>query len=79
MSGKGQLFLHRKNAHADSMSFFGNRIFGKDESGLGEIHLASKILHVLRAKAASIEKNRQRVASESSVGKYIDLYHGEFL
>ncbi len=77
MSGEGQFFLHGENAHADSAGLFCGGLPRKNESSLGKIHLAGERLHLLGAKTASVEKNRQRVAGEGAVGEHIDLHHGE--
>src|SRR6267378_2441407 len=75
MSREGQFFLHGEDAHANSASLFRNGVPGKNKGSFGEIHFPRQRLHLLGTETASVEKNRQRVASEGPVGKYIDLHH----
>jgi hypothetical protein len=42
---------------------------GKNESSFGEIHFPRQGLHLLGTQAASVKKNRQRVAGEGAIGK----------
>lgn len=59
MSGKGEFFLYGEDAYADSASFVGSGVTGKNEGSFGKIHFASQRLHLLSAETTSIKEDRQ--------------------
>jgi hypothetical protein len=73
MSGKRQLFLHRK--YADSLPFlcFNLRLAREDERCFREIHLARKGLHLLVGQTAGVCENGERIAGKWRPRKNIKL------
>ena len=57
MSGKRQLFPHRKYANTLSLLSFNLWLARQDEGCFREIHLAREPLHLLVAQAARVGKN----------------------
>src|SRR5438034_7437279 len=64
MSGKRQLFLHRKYADSLPLLCFNLRLARQDEGCFREIHLASERLHLLIAQTARVCENGERIAGE---------------
>src|SRR6267378_3367367 len=73
MSGKRQLFLHRKYADPLPLLCFNLWLARQDEGCFREIHLASERLHLLVGQTARVRENRERIAGERCLRKNIEL------
>ncbi len=77
MAGKGQLFLHRKDAHPNAALSFQRRVARQNEGGFREVHLAGDGLHFLVRESPAIEKNSQRIAGKMLRREDIQLHEAE--
>jgi hypothetical protein len=73
MSGEWQFLFYREDSYADATFTFGRRVAGKDERGLGEIHLFGDGLHFGVGESVGVGEYGQRVAFEGIGSKYIPL------
>src|SRR4029077_14655823 len=73
MSGKRQLFLHRKYADPLPLVCFNLWLARQDEGCFREMHLASESLHVLVGQTARVGENGERIAGERCLRKNIEL------
>jgi hypothetical protein len=74
MSGKWQLFLHRKYADPLPLLCFNLWLARQDEGCFREIHLASEGLHFRIIQAARVSENGERISRQWPPGKNIKLY-----
>src|SRR5262249_34357499 len=75
--GKGQLFVHGKDAHTHATLAFDSRIAAEDESGFRQIHLAGDGLHLQVGQSLRVSEDGELVAFEWGGGKDIQGDEGE--
>src|SRR5882762_475465 len=73
MSGKRQLFLHRKYADPLPLLCLNLWLARQDEGCFREIHLSREGLHLLVGQTARVSENGERIAGERCLRKNIKL------
>ena len=74
MSGEGQLLEDGEDADLVALGALGFGVARQDERGFAEIGLASQLLHLVVAQAASVGEDRKLVALQRPRGEDVELY-----
>ena len=73
MSGKRQLFLHRKYADPLPLPDFNFWLARQDEGCFREIHLTRESLHFPIVQAARVIENGERISRQWPLGENVEL------